>query len=122
MFQSREDKRHVSEQRLPGCGQRPWDHHLEDRGELGWKGLLKAPHTESPASGSAAVRGRAENMASYPCTERAGELEEMLFTLGAGLQAKISWPFIQPSALPVNALERWVGPGPPREPQDYWLL
>lgn len=60
MFQSREDKHHVSEQRLPGCGQRPWDHHLEDRGELGWKGLPKAPHTESPASGSAAVRGRAE--------------------------------------------------------------
>lgn len=95
-----------------------------DRGELGWKGLLAGPHTESPASGSAAVRGRAEeHMASYPCTERAGELEEMLFTLGAGLQAKISLATIQPSALPsTNALERWVGPGHPESPQDYWLL
>lgn len=38
MFQSWEDKHHVSEQRLSGCGQRPWNHHLEDRGELGWMG------------------------------------------------------------------------------------
>lgn len=49
MFQSQEDKRHVSEQCLSGCGQRPWDHHLENRGELGWVGaedcgLLKALH------------------------------------------------------------------------------
>lgn len=37
IVQSREDKSHVSDQRLRGCGQRPWDHHLENRGELGWR-------------------------------------------------------------------------------------
>lgn len=35
MLQSWKDARHVSEQRLQGCGQRAWDHHLENRGELG---------------------------------------------------------------------------------------
>lgn len=39
MFQSQEDKSHVSEQRLQGCRQRPWDHHLENRGERGWAHL-----------------------------------------------------------------------------------
>lgn len=29
--------RHVAEQCLQGCGQRPRDHHLENRGELGWR-------------------------------------------------------------------------------------
>ena len=34
VLQAQERERHVSEQRLQGCGQRPWAHHLEDRGEL----------------------------------------------------------------------------------------
>lgn len=31
---------HASKQRLQGCGQRPWDHHLENRGELCWRHTL----------------------------------------------------------------------------------
>ena len=40
VFQPQEAESHASEQRLQGCGQRPWDHHLENRGELRWRHTL----------------------------------------------------------------------------------
>ena len=130
MFQSQEDKCHVSEQCLSGCGQRPWDHHLENRGELGWmgaedSGLLKALHTPwSLVCGSTTVRGSSNghvfrSLTPPGCSEQAGDRwRKRSWPWRAGLQAKIGLPFIQPSAFLVNALEGWVGP----KPRDTWPL